>query len=170
MKKTSYLLLALLPLTLALPARGETYKTRYPDPCNVMWSAVKDALSNQQNYNVKKVDNAQMSSDYQPKHEVHFDVSGVALQRENHVRLAARGSGCEMQVVSNYSGWGHNDEGDFKKRVEESLKKIKGGATPAEPVVVAASPTDANPAEPPGAKSTTSTLEPGADTPASKSH
>jgi hypothetical protein len=37
-----------------------------------------------------------------------------------------------MDVVSNYSGWEHNDQGDFKKRVDESLAKPKA-AKPPEP-------------------------------------
>jgi hypothetical protein len=43
-----------------------------------------------------------------------------------------------MQVVSNYSGWEHDDQGDFKKRVDEFLAKPKD-ALPAQP---------ANPATP----------------------
>jgi hypothetical protein len=127
MKKMRCLLVALLPLALALPALGESYKTTYPDPCDVMWGAVKAALSVQENYNVKNADETHMTADYQPKHSVHFDVSGVILQRENHVYLTPKGPGCEMRVVSNYSGWGHNDQSDFKKRVDDSLAKIKGG-------------------------------------------
>jgi len=30
-----------------------------------------------------------------------------------------------MHIVSNYSGWRHNDQGDFKKRVDESIEKSK---------------------------------------------
>jgi hypothetical protein len=37
-----------------------------------------------------------------------------------------------MEVVSNWSGWGHEDQGDFKKRVDESLAKPKA-AKPSEP-------------------------------------
>ena len=73
-----------------------------------------------------------MKADYQPKHSVHVDISGTLLQRMNHVRLAPKGTGCEMQVVSNYSGWGHEDQGDFKKRVDEALAKPKT-ETPAQP-------------------------------------
>jgi hypothetical protein len=127
MKKLCYLLAPLMPIALTLPAMSESYKTTYPDPCDVMWSAAKDALSNKDNYNVKKTDNAHMQADFQPKHQVHFDVSGVLLQRENHVTMVPKGPGCEMQVISNYSGWGHDDQSDFRKRVEASLAKLKGG-------------------------------------------
>jgi hypothetical protein len=43
-----------------------------------------------------------------------------------------------MQVVSNYSGFEHNDREDFKKRVDDSLAELKA-AQPSEP----AKPTDA---------------------------
>jgi hypothetical protein len=36
-----------------------------------------------------------------------------------------------MQVKSNYSGFEHDDSGDFRKRVEESFAKLKA-AKPAE--------------------------------------
>jgi hypothetical protein len=35
-----------------------------------------------------------------------------------------------MDVVSNYSGWEHNDQGDFKKRVDEALAKLKAATAP----------------------------------------
>jgi hypothetical protein len=70
-------------------------------------------------------DDASMTAAYSPRHSVHFDVTGVILQRTNHVTLVSVGPGCEMQVVSNYSGWGHEDQGDFKNRVEESIAKPK---------------------------------------------
>jgi hypothetical protein len=40
-----------------------------------------------------------------------------------------------MQVVSNYSGWGHEDQGDFKKRVDQALVNptSAGAAEPAKP-------------------------------------
>lgn len=139
MKKTCSLMAAILLPALAVPAMGETYKNTYPDPCNVLWGAVKDTLSHHDEYNLKKSDDERMTADYQPKHQVHFDVSGVLLQRQNHVRLVPKGPGCEMQVVSNYSGWGHDDQSDFKKRVDASLAKIKG-APEAAPDSAAAPP------------------------------
>ena len=133
MKQVSYLLAAFMALALALPAMSESYKTTYPDSCDALWGVVKDTLSHKDNYNVKASDDAHMKADFQPRHEVHFDVSGVLLQRENHVRLVEKGPGCDMQVISNYSGWGHNDQSDFKKRVDATLKRLKGeSASPPE--------------------------------------
>lgn len=93
-----------------------------------MWGAVKMVLADEKNYVVKGGEEAQMKADYQPKHEVHFDVSGVLLQRMNQVTLVTKGTDCEMQVVSNYSGWGHDDQSDFKKRVDDALLQPKGPA------------------------------------------
>ena len=73
-----------------------------------------------------------MTDSYNVKHSAHVNISGAALQRTNHVTLVSKGTGCEMQVVSNYSGWEHNDRGDFKTRVDESLAKLKA-ATPSQP-------------------------------------
>jgi hypothetical protein len=70
-------------------------------------------------------------------HNVHVTVTGAVLQRTNHVALVSKGTECEMQVKSNYSGFEHDDSGDFRKRVEESFAKLKG-AKPAEPAQPAA--------------------------------
>ncbi len=125
----------LMSLVLVVPAFSKTYKSTYPDPCSDLWSAVKDTLSNADNYTVTESDDAKMHADYDAKHAAHVNISGALLQRKNHVTLAPKGTGCEMQVVSNYSGWEHSDRGDFKSRVEESLAKLKSAeaAKPAEP-------------------------------------
>jgi hypothetical protein len=60
---------------------------------------------------------AQPHADYEVKHAAHVNISGTVLQRTNHVTLVSKASGCEIQVVSNYSRWEHNHKGDFKKRV-----------------------------------------------------
>jgi hypothetical protein len=138
---------ALMLLALALPALGKTYKFSYTVPCSQVWDAVKNTLSNQENYAGVKSDDAHLTADYSPKHSVHFDVSGVILQRTNHVTLIAVAEGCDMNVVSNYSGWGHEDQGDFKKRVDEALAKPKS-ATPAEPATPAKPAKPAEPAKP----------------------
>jgi len=129
---------ALMLLIVAVPAFGKTYKNTYSDPCSQVWSAVTDTLGNADNYNVTEKDDAKMTAAYDVKHAAHVNVSGALLQRKNHVTLVPKGTGCEMQVVSNYSGWEHNDQGDFKTRVDQSLAKLKA-PSPAEP----AKPADA---------------------------
>ena len=97
-----------------------------------MWGGVKDTLSNPENYIVAESDDTQMTASYQVKHSAHVTITGALLQRKNRVTLVPKGAVCEMQVVSNYSGFEHNDRDDFKKRVDESLAKLKS-ATPSQP-------------------------------------
>jgi len=128
--KTSLTIAALI--TLAMPVFGKTYKSTYSVPCGEVWDAVKDTLSNPENYAVVESDDAQMTASYQVKHAAHVTITGAVLQRKNHVTLVEKGATCEMQVVSNYSGFEHNDRDDFKKRVDESLAKLKS-APPSQP-------------------------------------
>ena len=123
------LLVCLISLAFAVPAFGKTYKNLYSVPCNQVWDAVKDTLGNPQNYDVTSKDDAKMTADYDVKHAAHVNISGALLQRKNHVTLVPKGANCEMQVVSNYSGWEHSDRGDFKTRVDESLAKLNAAKT-----------------------------------------
>ncbi len=122
----------LIALALALPAFGKTSKNTYPTPCGDLWGAVKDVLSVAENYEVQESDDTLMTAAYKVKHNVHVTVTGALTQRTNHVALVSKGAECEMQVKSNYSGFEHDDSGDFRKRVEESFGKLKG-VKPAEP-------------------------------------
>jgi len=130
--KTRTLVVSLISLALALPAFGKTSKNTYPAPCSELWSAVKDVLSNPENYNVEESNDTLMTATYKVKHTAHVTVTGAVLQRANHVALVSQGTGCDMQVKSNYSGFEHNDSGDFRTRVEESFAKLKE-SKPAEP-------------------------------------
>jgi len=135
MMKTRLVVVALLSLAVALPAFGKTYKSTYPVACSELWSAVQETLSNPDNYNVVEKDDAKMTAAYDVKHAAHVTITGAALQRTNHVTLVSKGTGCEMQVVSNYSGFEHDDKGDFRKRVDESLAKVQAApaSQPAKP-------------------------------------
>ena len=131
-----------MSLTLAVPAFGagnKTYKTTYPVPCSEVWSAVKVALGNPDNYKDVQSDEDKMTADYNVKHSIHWSVIGAVNQGKNHVSLAPIGTTCEMSVVSMYSGLSHNDQGDFKKRVDEALAKLKA-SKPAEPAKPADTP------------------------------
>ncbi len=126
------LAVALIALTIALPAFGKTHKDTYPMPCNELWPAVQDTLSNPDNYAIQNKNDALMTASYNVKHAAHVTITGALTQRTNQVTLVSKGTGCEMQVISNYSGFEHNDSGDFKTRVDQSLAKLKGAA-PGEP-------------------------------------
>ncbi|MGD0667581.1 MAG: hypothetical protein ABSB23_08460 [Bryobacteraceae bacterium] len=121
MIRTKLAAIGLLSLTLAPLSFGKTHKIPYQAPCSQLWQAVTSTLSNQENYNLVRKDDTQMTAAYHVKHTVHVTVTGAVLQRTNHVTLVPNGSGCEMQVVSNYSGFEHNDQDDFKKRVDQFL-------------------------------------------------
>ena len=124
MMKTRLLSVALLSLALvptAFGAGNKTYKTTYPVACSELWGAVKAALGNPDNYKDVQSDEDKMSADYNVKHSIHWSVIGAVNQGKNHVSLAPVGTTCEMSVVSMYSGLSHNDQGDFKKRVDEAL-------------------------------------------------
>jgi hypothetical protein len=133
--KTRLVVAGDMSLALALAAFGRTYKSTHAVTCGEVWAAVKDTLSNPENYNVVESHDPEMTADYRVKHSVHVTVTGTLLQRANHVTLISNGSACEMRVVSNYSGFEHNDREDFKKRVDESLAKLKAAAAsqPAKP-------------------------------------
>lgn len=139
MMKMGLVVVALMSLAIALPAFGKTSKNTYPAACGELWGAVKDVLGNAENYNVEESNDTLMAATYKVKHAAHVTVTGAVLQRANHVALVSKGAECELQVKSNYSGFEHDDSGDFRKRVEESFAKLKGSkpAEPAKPEVPA---------------------------------
>jgi hypothetical protein len=97
----------------------------YSVSCNVLWVAVKDTLRNSGKYGILGIDNTEMTASF---------VIGGTLggKRINSVVLNAKGETCELQVQTAYSGLIHDDAGDFKKRVDESLAKQQA-ASPAAP-------------------------------------
>lgn len=119
----------------ALPAFSGTHKQTYPNACREVWTAVKDTLGDSENYTVKITDESRMAATYSVKHAAHVTITGALRQRPNTVSLSSKDTGCVMEVQSNYSGFEHNDAGDFTKRVNESLAKLKGSAAsePAKP-------------------------------------
>ena len=122
---------ALTLFAFVLPSFAKTHKTTYPKACAEVWAAVKDTLGHSENYTIKLTDESRMSVSYSVKHSVHVTITGALRQRPNTVTLNPAGAGCEMQIESNYSGFEHDDAGDFAKRVNELLSKPK--ASPAEP-------------------------------------
>ena len=130
-----FALVAFIISAFALLAFSGTHKETYPNACSEVWAAVKDTLANPENYTVKISDEAHMAASYSVKHAAHVTITGALRQRPNTVSLSSSGTGCQMQVQSNYSGFEHNDAGDFVKRVNESLAKMKGSAAsePAKP-------------------------------------
>ena len=112
----------------AEPSFAKVRKDLYSVPCSVLWPAVKDTLRNSGKYGILGIDNGEMTASF---------VIGGSLtgKRINSVVLNAKGDSCEMQVQTAFSGLVNNDEGDFKKRVDESLAKQQASppAAPAKP-------------------------------------
>lgn len=118
----------------ALPASCRSHKETFHNGCSDVWAAVKATLGEPENYTVKMTDESRMTASYTVKHSAHLSVTGALRQRPNTVSLRAAGAACEMEVESNYSGFEHNDAGDFTKRVSEALAKAKSPSEPSKPV------------------------------------
>jgi len=124
--KTTLAFLVLMSLAVPAFAVGDkTYKTTYPVPCSEVWAAVKVALGNPDNYKDVQSDEEKMTAEYNVKHSIHWSIRGAINQGKNSVSLSPVGATCEMSVVSMYSGLSHNDQGDFKKRVDKALANPK---------------------------------------------
>jgi hypothetical protein len=109
----------LLLLVVARPLFGKTHKDTYFLPCTTLWPAVKDTLRNSGKYGVMSLENSEMTASYS------IGLGSAGEKRINSVALNATGESCEMVVQSGFGGWGTNDAGDFKKRVDASLEKLK---------------------------------------------
>ncbi len=116
------------------PALAKTHKENYTVSCATLWPAVKDALRNSGKYGILGIDNTEMTASF---------VIGGSLggKRINSVVLNGKGETCELQVQTAYSGLVHNDEGDFKKRVDDSLAKLQTAPPAATPTPAAPPPT-----------------------------
>lgn len=119
-----FVLLALL-LTLAVQGFASTHRDTFNVPCNELWRALKDTLRNSGKYGIIAIDNAEMTASY--------NMGGnLTMKRVNSAVLNSKdnGASCELQVQTAFSGLVNNDAGDLKKRVNESLVKLKGEPLP----------------------------------------
>ena len=109
-----------LLLSLGLPAFASTHKNTYSMPCSVLWSALKDTLRNSGKYGIIAIDNTEMTASY----NIGGNLTG---KRTNSAILNSKdnGTSCELQVQTAYSGLANDDAGDLKKRVDDSLAKLK---------------------------------------------
>ena len=127
------IVLTVLLLSFSLPALASTHRDDFKVPCNELWRALKDTLRNSGKYGIIAIDNAEMTASY--------NMGGnLMAKRVNSAVLnnKDKGTACELQVQTAYSGAFTNDAGDLKKRVEESLSKLKNVPLPAGTADVAA--------------------------------
>lgn len=116
-------ILMLAALAVAVPGFAKTHKDVFDIPCTALWPAVKDTLRNSGKYGIIGIDSTEMTASY--------NIGGfLGGKRINSLVLNPKGdSSCEMQVQTSYSGLEHNDAGDLKKRVQESLDKLRQNPT-----------------------------------------
>lgn len=117
-------------LLFAVSSFAKVHKDVYPIPCSTLWSGVKDTLRNSGKYGILGMDSAEMTATYS------MGLGSAGQKRTNSVVLNVKDeNSCEMVTQSGFSGLGNNDAGDFKKRVDESLAKLKAAppAAPAKP-------------------------------------
>jgi len=129
----------ILLLSLAVPALASTHKELYANvPCSELWPALKDTLRNSGKYGIIGIDNTEMTASY----NIGGNLTG---KRINSAVLNSKdnGTSCELQVQTAYSGLINNDAGDLKKRVDESMAKLKTSPPPPAPGAPAASATPA---------------------------
>jgi len=134
------LTILILLLSFTVPSFASTHKSQYDVSCNELWRAVKDTLKNSGKYGIISIDNAEMTASY--------NIGGsLTGKRINSAILNGNssGHGCELQVQTAYSGLVNNDFGDFKKRLDESLTKLK--SEPLAPSESASTPVSAAPAQ-----------------------
>ncbi len=117
MKRT---VLLVLLFSFAVPAFASTHKDVFNVSCNELWRALKDTLRNSGKYGIIAIDNTEMTASY----NIGGNLTG---KRVNSAVLNSKdnGASCELQVQTAYTGLVNNDAGDFKKRVDESLAKLK---------------------------------------------
>jgi hypothetical protein len=110
----------LLALT-AIPSFGSTHKDTLNVSCPELWRAVKDTLRNSGKYGIISIDDKELTASY----NIGGNLTG---KRINSAVLNDKdnGASCELQVQTAFSGMVNNDYGDFKKRVDDSLAKLKG--------------------------------------------
>lgn len=115
------LVIVALLFTVALPGFASTHKEVFNVSCNELWRALKDTLRNSGKYGIIGIDNSEMTASY----NIGGNLTG---KRVNSVVLNSKdnGANCELQVQTAFSGLANNDAGDLKKRVDESLVKLKG--------------------------------------------
>lgn len=111
------LIATFLLASFVVPAFGKTHKDVYDVPCSKLSPAVKDVLRNSGKYGIIGIDNTELTASY--------NIGGsLGGKRINSLVLNVQGEKCEMQVQTAFSGLMHDDAGDFKKRVNESLAKL----------------------------------------------
>jgi hypothetical protein len=131
------LVILILLATFAAPAFAATHRDMYKVSCDELWRALKDTLKNSGKYGIIAIDNEEMTASY--------NMGGTLKEKRTNSAVLNRkenGKACELQIQSAYSGALSNDAGDLRKRVDESLAKLK--SVPIAPPAAPAGPAQAS--------------------------
>jgi hypothetical protein len=110
----------ILLATFAAPAFASTHRDMYKVSCDELWRAVKDTLKNSGKYGIIAIDNEEMTASY--------NMGGTLKEKRTNsavLNSKEKGKACELQIQTAYSGALTNDAGDLRRRVDESLAKLK---------------------------------------------
>jgi hypothetical protein len=128
-------LAAVLVLFFSVPALAKS-KDDYPVSCDVLWTAVKGALSNPGNYSLLGISDSGQNAA--------FLVVGERPAHTDRVALTTKDTGCSLKLDFVQIGSDDSNERIFRKQVTKSLQKIQAAKPAAE------APAPAKPAAAPG--------------------
>jgi hypothetical protein len=117
-------LAALLLTLISVPAFAKS-KDDYPVSCDVVWTAVKDTLSNPSDYSIVGISDSGQNAA--------FLVVGEWPPHTDRVALTTKDSGCSLKLAFIQIGSDNSNERGFRKHVAKSLAKIQAAKPAAAP-------------------------------------
>jgi hypothetical protein len=112
MKRT---FLAGLLALLALPANAKSNHDVFPVSCDLLWTAAKDTLGNENDYSIVAIDEAAKKAS--------FVVIGETTPYKNVIALVPKDDACAMKLTVLQVGPDNSDERGFRKRLDKSLAR-----------------------------------------------
>lgn len=104
-----------------MPAHA-THTDYFAVPCSVLWPAIKETAGNLDYYHPLNVNDVDMAITY----EVRGKGNGWITDNRNiTVWLFPQGDHCKMVSISSHTGVINWDTAPFKRRVDESLERLK---------------------------------------------
>jgi hypothetical protein len=111
-----FVITSFLMLFIAAPALAKP-RDVYQVSCDDLWGAVKDTLSNPNNYGISSVNDLEQKAS--------FVVIGDLVVYTDRVALTAKDGGCAMRTTILEDGPDNPDWRQFHHRVERSLAKLQ---------------------------------------------
>lgn len=95
----------------------------FPVSCDVLWTAVKDTLGNQNDYSVIATDESGQKAS--------FVVVGETTPYRDMIALTPQESACAMKLTVLQVGPDNSDERAFRKHLAKTLAKLQAATPPA---------------------------------------